>query len=258
MRASRWYGRWASLVVVAVAVATTSRAEANPTAPSVCSSPCPDGQTCVGSTCVGARPPQPEPPPPEAGVAYSPPPGIQAPATRGGQKRGFLALPYFGMHSYQHSRAATYDPGVRLGTFVGGRFNDTTSLNAEVTFDYSNVGGVPAPLAFREWVLDFVISPLFRVPAGSLELVLGPRAGLFVSDTSMTVNDRKWGFVLGVNAGLFMPVSPTTSFGVLLSFGSKRAMNDCAAIAGDFVSCGVAGTSIGYANVFGLAGAAMF
>ena len=106
-----------------------------------------------------------------------------APAPRRRQKRGVLALPYVGMHSYQHAQASDYVPGLRLGGFIGGRFNDTASLNLEVTFDYSNGhAGLPAPLMVREWVLDFVVSPLFRVPTLSLELVLGPKTGLFVSE----------------------------------------------------------------------------
>jgi hypothetical protein len=231
------------------------------------SSGAPPGNAPPPSDAADPPRPAPRPRPRREGHASPRSSGIQAPAPAPprGQKRGFLALPYIGMHSYQHAKAATYDPGLRLGGFIGGRFNDTASLNLELTFDYSNVASnvaVPAP-TFREWVLDFVVSPLFRLPpSGSAELVLGPKAGLFVSESTPSFA-RKWGFVLGVNMGLFMPISPTTSFGLLLSFGWKHTLGGCADIGGaaiggaDLVSCGIARESR-FAQVFGLTGAAMF
>jgi hypothetical protein len=162
------------------------------------------------------------------------------------------------MHSYQHAKASDYAPGLRLGGFIGGRFNDTASLNLEVTFDYSNVSGLPPPMMVREWVLDFVVSPLFRPPPrGSLELVLGPKAGLFVSESTADAG-LKYGYVLGVNVGFFMPVSRTTSLGLLLSFGWKHMLGGCATVGGGSVSsCGIARESR-FASVFGLTAAAMF
>ncbi len=212
-----------------------------------------------------AGPPQPMPLRPREGDASPPSPDVQvqapeqaqAPAPRRRQKRGFLALPYVGMHSYQHAQASDYVPGLRLGGFIGGRFNDTASLNLEVTFDYSNVSGLPAPLMVREWVLDFVVSPLFRVPTRSLELVLGPKAGLFVSESTADAG-RKYGYVLGVNAGFFMPVSRTTSLGLLLSLGWKHTLGGCAIVGGGSItSCGIARDS-GFASVLGLTAGAMF
>ena len=163
------------------------------------------------------------------------------------------------MHSYQHANASDYGPGLRLGGFIGGRFNDTSSLNLEVTFDYSNVSGLPAPLMVREWVLDFVVSPLFRPPPRLLELVLGPKAGLFVSESTAGAG-LKYGYVLGVNAGFFRPVARATSLGLLLSFEWKHTLGGCATVGGGSVSsCGIAQESRShFASVFGLTAAAMF
>ena len=55
-----------------------------------------------------------------------------------------------------------------------------------------------------------------------------------------------------------MPVSRTTSLGLLLSFGWKHTLGGCATVGGGSVSsCGIARESR-FASVFGLTAAAMF
>ena len=82
--------------------------------------------------------------------------------------------------------AKPYDPGARVGTFLGGRINDLFSLNAELTFDFSNVHGVPANTNFSEFLFDFTFSPLVQIPVGPVEVVLGPKAGLFITHSEIS------------------------------------------------------------------------
>jgi hypothetical protein len=206
--------------------------------------------------------PQRAAPPPARLVHDDPPrPAVHPSTPPHRKKRGFLALPYAGVHSYQHSEATGHGPGLRIGMLVGGRVNDAVSLNAETTYDRSNVsiqGASDLSYTTHEWVLDTVFSPLFRLPAGSLELVLGPKFGLFIiSSQTPTSMAQVLGYTLGANVGLFMPVSPATSFGALLSLGLRQAIQQCPTLAGTSVSCGAVNTD-GFAQVVGLSAAAMF
>ena len=67
---------------------------------------------------------------------YPPPYAAMRPPRPPRQKRGFLAMPYVGMHSFQHQEASAFGPGLRVGTFIGGRINDICSLNAELIVGY--------------------------------------------------------------------------------------------------------------------------
>ena len=89
------------------------------------------------------------------------------------RKRGFLAMPFLGVHSYRNDAATNYDPGARFGTFLGGRINQTLSMNGQMTFDVSNRNDL-AGANVSEIALDMGFSPLVHLPVGELELVLGP------------------------------------------------------------------------------------
>jgi hypothetical protein len=138
------------------------------------------------------------------------------------------------MHSYQGGDAAFYGPGLRLGTLAGVRINDRFSLNGEVMFNVSNVNG--AQSGTGEYALNIALAPLLQIPAGPVEIVLGPKFGLFVVldsndrgagiGTSTTQN----GYVAGVNAGIFLPVSAATSMGVLLALELRRLYEICTTI----------------------------
>ena len=154
------------------------------------------------------------PPPQPLGWYYPPPPVPPRPPRL---KRIFLALPYFGVHTYQNSDASVYGPGLRFGSLIGGRLNDRLSLNADLTVDVSNVG-IAGSFGFRrEYSIAFAFAPLLQMPARRLEIVVGPKVGLFVLNTEISSGDvtgetSQRGVVFGIDIGVFVPVSQTTSW----------------------------------------------
>ena len=85
----------------------------------------------------------------------------------------------------------------------------------------------------HEYAIDGAVAPLFQLPAGPVEIVLGPKLGFFVvldsSDpaTGVGTSTTQNGIVFGVNAGVFVPVSAATSMGVLLAFELRRLYEVC-------------------------------
>ena len=137
-------------------------------------------------------------------------------------------MPFAGLHSYRNDNATGIDPGLRLGTFLGGRINDIASLNAELRLDITNPSDIPPGTDFTEVVFAFTFSPLFQIPAGAVEIVVGPKLGAFVlyaeqSDAGGSASADVTGLVAGANLGVFVPVSPTTSLGVLISYDLEEA-----------------------------------
>jgi len=167
---------------------------------------------------------EPSAPPPSA--SYAIPQAANAPPPRPRplrRKDVILFMPFVGIHSYQQAEAFNTDPGLRLGGFIGGRLNDIVSLNGEVRFDITNPGDLPAGTDVSEFAYSATFSPLFQLPTGGAEFVLGPKVGAVsvsqkFSDATTSFQTSGFGFVLGGNAGVFVPVSPATSLGVLLSF----------------------------------------
>jgi len=177
--------------------------------------------------------------------------------------RGFLALPFVGIHSYAQEEASAYSPGVRFGSVLGGRVTQRLSLNGEVIVDISNVRGASAD--FSERAYHFVFSPLLDVAAGPVQLVFGPKLGIFVLSTAqrggkVIVTSDVIGFSAGLNGGLFLPVSAHTSIGVLLSFDFAGANQSCVFVPGQSVAlvspCGSEAAHGG--KVLGLTGGVLF
>ena len=212
---------------------------------------------------AGYYPPPPGYYPPPRGYAppayYYPPPRPPRPPRK---KHGFLIAPYLGIHSYQQQDAFNLDPGLRVGAFAGGRLNDIASLNAEVKMDLTNASNVPSGTSFSEYALDFTFSPLFQLPAGSVEVVIGPKVGLFISrahqtDAASDLSIELTGLVLGGNAGLFVPVTPATSLGVLISLELKDVSSGCVRDSNQTQFCDSALSSTTM-KVVGLTGVALF
>jgi hypothetical protein len=174
-------------------------------------------------------------------------------------KRVFLALPYFGVHTYQNSDASGYGPGLRFGSLIGGRLNDRLSLNADVTVDVSNVAS--AGSGFQEYSIALAFAPMLQLPARPLEIVVGPKVGLFVLNTELTSGDvtagsTQRGVLFGIDTGVFLPVSATTSLGVLLAFEFRRA-NDVCQYTFEAGLC-ASGAASGLASIVGLTVALLF
>jgi hypothetical protein len=236
-----------------------------------------DPQAAAGRTAPGpapaptsapAYPPPPSPSPqpgpaPPPGATYQPPGGVYGqPPSRAYRKRRFLTLPYLGVHSYQNQEASAYDPGARLGVLLGGRVGEVASLNGELSVNRSNVHGLPSTTRFEETNVVFAFSPLFHLPAGAVELALGPKLGIFViersvSDTGASLHLNVDGYALGANLGFFIPVSPLTSLGVLVSYDLLFADQACQTVASAAETCGSASDSNSF-RVLGLTAAALF
>ena len=163
-----------------------------------------------------------QPPPVAAAPAPSPPPQLRHDAdpwkgnttapTSTRVKRGVLFLPFLGVHSYVHEEANAYQPGLRFGAMIGGRTSDLVSLNGELILDFSNVQGVQS--TFSERAYHFVFSPLFDFAAGAVQLVLGPKLGVFVLsyehlEGDISSSTELTGFSAGVNAASSYPYPPT-------------------------------------------------
>jgi hypothetical protein len=200
---------------------------------------------------------------PPPGYAYAPPPpALYAPLPRQPRtKRAFLVLPQLGTHSYQNMAARSYDPGLRVGSIVGGRFSDRLSLDADMTFDVSNVHGVAPGDSFREWTFALAICSLFQIPVGPLEFLTGPKAGYAFGRAErrmmgVTEQDRSTALLVGLDAGVFMPVSPQTSLGVLLSLEFRFPQHVCRKTTGVEICDPYAGSEA--AKIVGLSAGALF
>jgi hypothetical protein len=149
---------------------------------------------------------------------------------------------------------------VRFGSLIGARLNDLLALNADVTVDISNISG--APSGFREYSISLAFAPLLQVPVRLLEIVVAPKVGVFHLDTALattggTAGYTQQGVVFGMAAGVFLPVSPTTSMGVLLAFDLRNGSN--AVCATSFVQGGCAsGAASGLASVIGATAGVLF
>ena len=94
-----------------------------------------------------------------------------------------------------------------------------------------------------------------------MEIVLGPKLGLFVIEMEETqpggtVEGSVTGWLAGVNTGLFVPVSPTTSLGLLVSFGFMWADQVCVRASGLGEICNSVDSNA--AKILGLTAAALF
>jgi len=179
-------------------------------------------------------PPPGYPPPGYPPPGYGYPPGAypQQPPPKPAGKSTFLAMIFLGVNSLQGDSGQHYGPGFRLGTILGGRVNDMFSINGELTFDFLNQNDLPPGDTITELEVDIALSPLFHVHTGNLELVVGPKLG-FMGDSAQldvggtTTTGSGSGFVYGLNAGLFAPVSRAVSLGGLVSFVGRKFNKIC-------------------------------
>jgi len=290
---------WLGFLVTALAVVVNARsAAAKEPPPAACTPPCQPGETCFGGACMvpaarpnpppafppppGAPPPAypPSPPPgappplgappvyaPAAG--YRPPPPMPPPvgfyedAAKPVRTRRFMAVPYIGTHSYQSEANRAYFPGFRIGTLIGGRVTEQLSLNWELTFDISNIDTAPATPSSSEFAFDFAFSPMFHIPAGVAEFLVGPKLGVFWVHTDVrnnssytTESHQGTGILGGLTAGTFMNVSSTVALGFLLSGELRKVEHACTVNPGEIALCDLARD--GSAAVAGLTAAAIF
>jgi hypothetical protein len=173
------------------------------------------------------------------------------------------------MHSYRNDQAKYYGPGARLGVLVGGRIDDVFSLGVEVSLDISNLQYPNGPgVSQSEWTGWIAPSILFQFHRGRFELAYGPKIGLFMrratehdSTISQTADDQLTGYMIGINGGVFLALSPRTSVGLLLSLDLLFPKTFCETVASPIYNpaqqrCTQA--AVESPRVFGLTGAALF
>jgi hypothetical protein len=185
-------------------------------------------------------------------VAAEPPPvttdrpTVNPPQPKPRLKRRFLALPFVGIHSYQHAEANAYAPGPRVGTLLGARVNDVFSLNGLLSVDFSNLRTPDE--SFHERTIHAAFNPMIQLPAGRTELVFGAKLGVYflhserpvivppVGDAGVPAVSNMNGYIAGLEAGVFVPVTPRTSAGLLLSFDLIGVNRGCLEASGS--ECG--------------------
>ncbi|MDB4980075.1 MAG: hypothetical protein JWM82_827 [Myxococcales bacterium] len=171
-----------------------------------------------------------------AGSSVAAAQGAAPPAPEG--KHGFLAMFYLGAHHFFGDYGANrVDTGFRIGTILGGRLTPQISLNGEITLDVLNPKNVPPGLDVTGLDADIAFSPLFHVPSGRMELVVGPKLGLRAAaaqtNGGVSTSSSTNGYTAGINAGLFGAVTPGTSLGALLNFEVRTHDESCVKV-GDF------------------------
>jgi hypothetical protein len=174
-------------------------------------------------------PAQPGYPPPgyPAQPGYPPPGTMRAPV-----RSGFLAIIYLGPHFFLGDNASDLGPGFRLGTILGGRLNERFSINGELTFDFLNQRNTDPTVDSSAIEIDFAFSPLFHIPSGNMEFVVGPKLALSVGEkTDMTGGATDTtsvtGVGYGVNTGLFVLLSRSTAIGGMATFIARHFTESC-------------------------------
>jgi len=218
----------------------------------------------------GYPPPAAYPPP-----GYAPPPDYQPPSTGYYQpaysspppsepafRRGFLAMPFLGLHVPVGRSSDSLDVGMRLGTLLGGHVAPFLSLNGEFTIDILNPKNVASGYDVTEVVVDLAFSPLFHISNGGLELVMGPKLGAFgVSASTKNPSGASGGangqgLSYGGNLGIFGAVG-NLAVGGLVGFTGRRLTKACVTPPGATETCDT--SPGGYdLKVFSITGAVLF
>jgi hypothetical protein len=188
------------------------------------------------------------PPPPQpygAQPYYGYQPGYDRRAyLRRPPRRFFLATPYLGISSFLGETAdiGRRAVGARAGAILGFRLHHAFSLNGELSVDVLNFRDVPSGQKMSGGAFALSASPLFHLFAPTVELVFGPRVGVWGEGISRKVNGVETtfsanGFLLGLNAGLFFPVRRCLSVGGLMTLDSRRFSRTCTKNAGGSDDC---------------------
>jgi hypothetical protein len=138
--------------------------------------------------------------------------------------------------------------------------NGTFSANAEIIGDVINID-TPVGASASEYIGAVTVSPLFHFPTPGLDLVLGPKLGFWVltasaADSYQSIDLTVRGWTLGLNFGMFFPVTDTTSLGMLLSYATLEPTHGCITRRGYGEVCGTA--DLTDAQLLGLSFAALF
>jgi hypothetical protein len=203
--------------------------------PAAAAPPAPVPQVFEAPAPIATRAPlKPRPPPP-------PPP------SRLHSGRRFMALPFFGVHTYRGASGRNHDVGVRLGSLLGARINQSVSLNGEISFDLENPeneAGVDASSSTAKVAL----APLLhsRSVDGSRQLVVGFKMGLWANSYDVTMSGQTGtgsgtGWLMGLNLGWLFDIGDVTALGVLAAYEIQTPLNACSRPPGGQRTCFDAG-----------------
>jgi hypothetical protein len=157
------------------------------------------------------------PPPTYAPPAYEPPQSYYLPPSRPAYRRGVVFMPYFSLNAVVGGASGGYSPGFHLGGLLGGHIGPVFSLSGEMALDIMSptIGGT-------EVSFDFGLSPLFHFGIPQVELLIGPKLGVFdfggwSNRSGSSASYSGSGFVYGLTAGVFLPVG-RVALGGLFSY----------------------------------------
>jgi hypothetical protein len=174
------------------------------------------------------------PPPPYPARSYGYRPGPYRSRYSYPPRRLFLATPYLGISSFRGETAdlGHRSVGARAGAILGFRLHPAFSLNGELSLDVLNFRDVPSGQKMGGGAFAFSASPLFHVFAPTVELVFGPRIGVWAEGITRKVNDLETtfsanGFLMGLNGGLFFPVRRCLSIGGLVTLDTRLFSRTC-------------------------------
>ncbi|HET6149527.1 MAG TPA: hypothetical protein VFH68_18465 [Polyangia bacterium] len=179
-------------------------------------------------------PPQPQPQPypqpgyPQPGYPQPYPGPYQTPPPPQGH-HGLLLAGFLGIHAFQGDTGEGLSPGLRLGGLLGFYASPVFSLNGELALDFLNYDNSALNSGATAARVVLAFSPLYHVPTGQVELVVGPKIGFWGTSISFDNSDASAsfaGYLLGLNAGLFARVG-NVSLGGLVSFEAGYPTRIC-------------------------------
>ena len=166
--------------------------------------------------------------------AYGEPAPYRRPYFYPPPRRFFLATPYLGISSFLGETAdlGHRSVGARAGAILGLRLHPAFSLNGEISLDVLNFRDVPSGQKMTGGAFALSASPLFHLFAPTVEVVFGPRIGIWGEGITRRVNDVETsfsasGFLMGLNAGLFFPVRRCLSVGGLVTLDTRLFGRTC-------------------------------
>jgi hypothetical protein len=145
-------------------------------------------------------------------------------------------MPYLGLNIPVGDSGDGMDPGLRLGGILGGHVIPELSLNGELAIDIlnpKNGSDVTAVMA------DVMFSPLFHFGAPQIEVIVGPRLGVFgysVSQSGSSSSFSASGLSYGFNLGVAFPVG-NVAIGGLLAYTGRHATEVCYTSSSGSESC---------------------
>jgi len=159
--------------------------------------------------------------------AMDAPQPISQPASTPNHRPTILFVPYLGFTLPVGDGWAGFDASPRFGALLGWHATEKLSLNGECDVDY--VRSRPDPSGYVDmprknfwsgfWnpprhTIDLTFSPLFSLRAGQIRL--GPKIGWFTSKGADDYGPATGsGFLVGFNAGLFLPYRSVSVGGLL-------------------------------------------